>query len=129
MTDQASPPLHPLFVQGVELFNAGDFFACHEVLEDLWNEQTGPEKRLTQAIIQIAVAYYHLGRNNPEGAGRLFIRAMNKLDDEVLSCPLAARINTAEFVNVARQHCQNLKIVGSSSQSPADMVPPRLRII
>ena len=44
------------FWLGVEQFNAGQFYACHDTLEALWIEATEPEKALYQGILQIAVA-------------------------------------------------------------------------
>lgn len=70
---------HRLWLRGIELFNAGEFFECHEVLEDLWNEQIDPEKQLTQGILQIAVGYLHLGRDNRVGALKLFTRGLARV--------------------------------------------------
>lgn len=69
-----------LWLSGIELFNGGEFFECHEVLEDLWNEQLEPEKQLTQGILQIAVGYYHLGRDNRVGALKLFTRGLTRIE-------------------------------------------------
>lgn len=68
-----------LWVQGINLFNEGEFFECHEVLEDLWNLQGEPEKQLTQGVLQIAVAYLHLGRGNKIGALKLLRRGLPRL--------------------------------------------------
>lgn len=71
---------HCLWLRGIELFNAGEFFQCHEVLEELWNEQIDPEKQLTQGILQIAVGYLHLTRNNNRvGALKLFTRGLTRV--------------------------------------------------
>lgn len=56
------------FWQGVEQFNAGQYYACHDTLEALWIEATEPEKTFYQGILQIAVALYHLGNHNLRGA-------------------------------------------------------------
>jgi len=67
------------FWKGIEEFNAGKFFECHETLEAVWAKQSDPERELTQGIIQIAVAYYHLGRQNPKGALKLFERGLARV--------------------------------------------------
>lgn len=59
------------FWQGVEQFNTGQFYACHDTLEALWIEASEPEKRFYQGILQIAVALYHLGNHNWRGAAIL----------------------------------------------------------
>jgi len=66
-------------LKGIELFNHKEFFDCHEILEELWNEQQEPEKQLTQGIIQIAVAYYHAGRDNSKGAIKLLTRGIPRV--------------------------------------------------
>ncbi|MEA5552414.1 DUF309 domain-containing protein [Anabaena cylindrica UHCC 0172] len=67
------------FWQGVEQFNAGQFYACHDTLEALWIEATEPEKSLYQGILQIAVALYHLGNRNLRGAMILLGEGSNRL--------------------------------------------------
>ena len=69
----------PEFLKGVEEFNQRQFFRCHETLEKLWQEQQPPEKDFTQGIIQIAVGYHHLSRNNWLGARKLFRRGLERI--------------------------------------------------
>ncbi len=74
------PNVPPLLIKGVQEFNNQSYFDCHETLETLWGTQNGPEKLLTQAIIQFAVAYYHWQRSNFQGAERLFKRGLAKIE-------------------------------------------------
>ncbi len=67
------------FWQGVEQFNSGQFYACHDTLEALWIDALEPEKTLYQAILQIAVALYHLGNENLRGAAILLGEGSNRL--------------------------------------------------
>ena len=67
------------FWQGVEQFNTGQFYACHDTLEALWIEATEPEKTFYQGILQIAVALYHLGNRNWRGAMILLGEGSNRL--------------------------------------------------
>lgn len=60
------------YEEGVAHFNRGEFFEAHEVWEDLWNECPAADRRFVQALIQAAVAIYHLERGNHGGASRLF---------------------------------------------------------
>lgn len=64
-------PLDPRYLHGVDLFNLAEFFASHEVWEDLWREASGPEKQFYQGLIQCAVALEHVRRGNLRGALRL----------------------------------------------------------
>jgi predicted metal-dependent hydrolase len=68
-----------LFSQGIKEFNGRQFFACHETLETFWRTQPMPEREFTQGIIQSAVAFYHLKRNNFTGAIKLLKRALPRL--------------------------------------------------
>jgi len=68
------------FARGVELFNAGDFFAAHEELEDVWREMRGEQRRRLQGLIQVAVAFHHHSRGNLAGARSLLERGARKLD-------------------------------------------------
>jgi predicted metal-dependent hydrolase len=60
-------PQDPRWTRGVDLFNREEFFEAHEVVEDLWNETTGPEKEFQKGFIQAAVALEHHRRGNPRG--------------------------------------------------------------
>ena len=68
-----------LIRQGIELFNQGEFFACHEVLEQAWLGAHDERKFFIQGLIQIAVAFYHLRRGNTVGAERLLSAGVGKL--------------------------------------------------
>ncbi|MDB9376187.1 DUF309 domain-containing protein [Nodularia sphaerocarpa] len=69
----------PEFWQGVEQFNSGQFYACHDTLEALWIEASEPEKTFYQGVLQIAVALYHLGNANWRGAVILLGEGSNRL--------------------------------------------------
>src|SRR5437899_11431916 len=56
---------------GVHLFNAEEYFECHEVLEDLWRAEAARLRELYQGILQVGVGFYHLKRGNYRGAVNL----------------------------------------------------------
>ncbi len=68
-----------LLREGIELFNQGQFFQCHEVLEEVWLEASGEQKTFLQGLIQVAVAFHHLRHENLIGAGRLLTAGVEKL--------------------------------------------------
>lgn len=72
--------LPPEFLRGIALFNEGDFFQCHEVLEDLWKQVHGEESLFYHALIQAAVCVYHWSRGNLVGARGLYEHCTEKLD-------------------------------------------------
>jgi uncharacterized protein len=68
-----------VFQRGVRLFNAGQFFEAHEVLEDVWRVAPEPERRFLQGLIQLAVAFHHRSTGNLVGAASLMQRAAGNL--------------------------------------------------
>jgi predicted metal-dependent hydrolase len=68
------------YVEGIRLFNEEEFFECHEVLEELWQETLGKEKKFYQGLIQAAVALFHFGNENLGGARKLYEAMREKLD-------------------------------------------------
>ena len=73
------PQADPRFQQGLELFNAGEWYAAHDLFEELWHETADPERRSLQGILQVAVAQLHLQRGNRRGATILFGEALGRL--------------------------------------------------
>ena len=71
---------HELWAEGIELFNAGQFFDCHEVWEELWQRESGAEKLFYQGMIQAAVAILHVERGNLRGARSTWDKARAKLE-------------------------------------------------
>ncbi|TVQ10422.1 MAG: DUF309 domain-containing protein [Leptolyngbya sp. DLM2.Bin27] len=65
--------------KGIDLFNRGEYYACHDVLEAIWIEATMVEKPFYQGILQIAVGLYHLGNHNWQGASILLGEGVNRL--------------------------------------------------
>jgi predicted metal-dependent hydrolase len=68
-----------LLQRGIDLFNAREFFVCHEVLEEAWTPERGPRRLFLQSLIHVAVGMYHAGRGNPLGASRQLRKALRKL--------------------------------------------------
>jgi uncharacterized protein len=71
---------HDLWAEGIELFNAGRFFDCHEAWEEVWKRASGAEKLFYQGMIQAAVAILHAERGNPRGARSTWDKARAKLE-------------------------------------------------
>jgi CheY-like chemotaxis protein len=67
-------PLSALALKGLQEFNRGEYFEAHEFLEDAWNADETPAKELYRAILQVAVAYLQIERQNYRGAVKMFLR-------------------------------------------------------
>ncbi|MGD1902871.1 MAG: DUF309 domain-containing protein [Geitlerinemataceae cyanobacterium] len=68
------------FWQGIEQFNAREFYPCHDTLEAIWLECYDGNKQLYQGILQIAVACYHLSNHNWRGCAILLGEGMSRLN-------------------------------------------------
>ncbi|MFN9359695.1 MAG: DUF309 domain-containing protein [Pseudanabaena sp.] len=64
MVDQA-------FEEAIAQFNSGDYYACHDTLESIWNDAWQSDRAFYQGILQIAVGLYHLKSQNWHGAAIL----------------------------------------------------------
>ena len=64
--------IHPAAIKGMELFNAGEYWLAHEQLEEAWKEETGAARELYRAILQTAVVYLHIIRDNYNGAVKVY---------------------------------------------------------
>ncbi len=73
-------PIPEFFDEGIDLFNEGKFFECHEAWEEVWKRSSGDEKLFYQGIIQAAVAILHAQRGNLTGAASMYAKASAKLD-------------------------------------------------
>src|ERR1041385_5141293 len=89
--------LPPQYQRGIEHFNAGEFFECHEALEEIWLPAQGIEREFLHAIIQVAVALHHYQRANYKGATSVYQRARRKLE------VLPPRLMQLDLVAFARQ--------------------------
>ncbi|GAB4522733.1 MAG: hypothetical protein OHK0046_35700 [Anaerolineae bacterium] len=76
---ECQEPLPELAQQGVEKFNAGEFYQQHDLFEALWVETEGPVRDLYRAILQVGVAYYQILRGNPRGAHKMLLRSVQWL--------------------------------------------------
>jgi predicted metal-dependent hydrolase len=75
------------FLRGLEQFNSGHFFDAHETWEEIWLASTEPEKTFLQGIIQVAAAFHHFSRSNPEGTRLQLEAGLAKLE----KCPSTYR--------------------------------------
>lgn len=86
--------MDPLLERGIALFNHGEYFECHEVLEAAWTPERGPRRLFLQALIHMAVGFYHSERNNHTGALRQLRKGLRKLTAYLPSCE---RVDTARL--------------------------------
>lgn len=85
------------YLQFFDLWNQRQFFECHEVLEDVWLDTTGPEKEFFQGLIMACAAFFHLERKNTTGCLSLLVNALNHLEQFP---PRYQRFPVREFVDL-----------------------------
>jgi predicted metal-dependent hydrolase len=115
-----SPTLHAAIRQ----FNAGAYFACHETLEELWRDESGPLREFYQGVLQIAVGLNHLLRGNEAGAVALLARGSGKLRPFMSGC---LGVDVAALLVGAEQVLRMLETQGlERTQAQAPELFPRI---
>ena len=67
--------------EGISYFNDERFWECHEVLEGVWKNCSGDEKKLVQGIILVAAALVHYQKDQDEICISVLGRALDKLSN------------------------------------------------
>ena len=86
--------MDPLLERGIALFNHGEYFECHEVLEEAWTPERGDRRLFLQSLIHMTVGFYHNERGNPAGALRQLRKGLRKLAAYLPACE---RVDTARL--------------------------------
>jgi hypothetical protein len=55
-------------------FNEGDYYTCHDLLEEMW--MTDKQNLFLKGLLQMSVAIYHYEYGNVKGARLMFTRAL-----------------------------------------------------
>ncbi len=81
MKDSPSEELfaNAIFQHAIAAFNREDFFAAHELFEDLWRVATEEHRLFLQGLVQLAVAFHHESQGNRTGAESVMKRALRNL--------------------------------------------------
>jgi predicted metal-dependent hydrolase len=115
MSDLAAPdasdclaPLHPKAMEGLELFNHGQYFEAHEALEAAWREETKPIRELYRGVLQAAVVYLHITRGNLAGAVKVYTRCTRWLDCWPETCQGIAVGKLRQDLQIAVHEFQSL---------------------
>ena len=66
--------------QGRLYFNDERFWECHEVLEGVWKQIDGDEKKLVNGLILVAAGLVHYQKDEDDTCISIFSRALNKLE-------------------------------------------------
>ena len=79
MQGETPEGLPNLALRGIEEFNRGEFFECHEYLEEAWMQEPGRVRFLYQGILQVGVGFYHQQNGNWRGATGVLRNGIERL--------------------------------------------------
>ena len=111
-----------LVLKGIEEFNKGEFYECHEYLEEAWMQEPRRVRFLYQGILQVGVGFYHQQNGNWRGATGLLRNGTARLREFE---PVTLGIDVAKLVRECERCLQELEDLGREQVREFDqsMVP------
>jgi predicted metal-dependent hydrolase len=117
---EGSPEELPdLALKGIEEFNRGEFYECHEYLEEAWMQESGRVRFLYQGILQVGVGFYHLQNGNWRGATGLLRNGSVRLEEFE---PMTLGVDVAKLVRESERCLRELKDLGRERIGEFDQV-------
>jgi uncharacterized protein len=101
--------LPDLALKGIEEFNRGEFYDCHEYLEEAWMQEPRRVRFLYQGILQVGVGFYHLQNGNWRGATGLLRNGTQRLKEFE---PDTLGIDVARLVRESERCLEELEDLG-----------------
>jgi hypothetical protein len=103
-------------------FNRGEWYDCHETLEDLWVGSEDEPRWFYQGMLQIAIALLHWRNGNYGGATSLLASGCDYLRRV---CPVCQRIEVATLIAEADHFRSELIALGPErmAELPATLIP------
>ncbi len=98
-----------LALKGIEEFNKGEFYECHEYLEEAWMREPKRVRFLYQGILQVGVGFYHLGNGNWRGSTGLLRKGTIRLKEFE---PATLRIDVTRLVQECERCLEELEELG-----------------
>jgi len=110
---------------GIAQFNAGDFWHCHETLEQVWRVEPDPIRSLYQGILLVGVGYYHLQRGSARGAIAKLAQGLHCLEP---FRPVCMRVDVEMLVAAAATTLRQLR-EGTTLADLQGQAPPRITLL
>jgi predicted metal-dependent hydrolase len=108
--DQNTPEDVPeLVLKGIEEFNKGEFYECHEYLEEAWMQEPRRVRFLYQGILQVGVGFYHQQNGNWRGATGLIRNGTFRLKEFE---PVTLHIDVTRLVRESERCLEELENLG-----------------
>ena len=113
----------PRLLKGIEQFNQGLYFECHETLEEIWLEDHGEDRLFYQGLIQVAAGYFKWEQGVLIGALKLWRAGLEKLE------PYPAvhlGVDLLSFVQAVKSNLKTVEIAHQSGRAAPELNVPRL---
>ncbi len=117
------------YIAGIDLYNAGEFHAAHDVWEERWMGEVGPQEKLfLQAMIQSAVAFHHLEIGRPGAARQMYTRAKEKF--ALLGSSVFMSLDLVDYqAQLDRALSWLLTVPDPRELTALDVQPPRISLL
>ena len=109
MSEEPLEEVPELVLRGIEKFNKGEFYECHEYLEEAWMREPRRVRFLYQGILQVGVGFYHLQNGNWRGATGLLRNGSRRLKEFE---PTTLGIDVARLVRESERCLKELEGLG-----------------
>ena len=107
--EESPEGLPDLVLKGIEEFNRGEFYECHEYLEEAWMQEPRRVRFLYQGILQVGVGFYHLQNGNWRGATGLLRNGSARLREFE---PVTLGVDVAKLVRESERCLLELEELG-----------------
>jgi predicted metal-dependent hydrolase len=109
MRAESSEEVPELVLKGIEEFNKGEFYECHEYLEEAWMQEPRRVRFLYQGILQVGVGFYHQRNGNWRGATGLLRNGTIRLKEFE---PVTLGIDVARLIRECERCLEELEKLG-----------------
>lgn len=116
----------PRLLKGIEEFNRGLFFECHETLEEIWLEEHGKDREFYQGIIQIAAGYFKWEQEVLVGAIKLWRSGLEKL---AVYPPIHLGVNLESFIQGVKGNLKEIEAAYRKKEGSPELNVPALSLI
>lgn len=117
--------IDPRLLKGVEEFNRGLFFECHETLEEIWLEDHGEDRKFYQGVIQVAAGYFKWEQGVLIGAIKLWRSGLEKLEPYG---SIHLGVDLGSFVGGVKENLKEIEVAHQSGAKCQDLKVPVLGV-
>jgi hypothetical protein len=104
--------MHSKLKDAIALFNRREYFACHEVLEEIWHEAAEEDKNFYEGLIRFATGLHlRFNRRVPQGAINLLTQGLMRIENYR---PTYHGVDVARLYAEIDIHLSDLKVSKSS---------------